>query len=175
MNHFKSVLVALLSVFLLTSCTSLDSYVSPLVRAGHRADYITVDKSDRVMSVWENGKLLNSYRIKGMGARPVGHKEQEGDERTPEGLYAIDEKHKSNNFQYFLRISYPNEQDKARAKSRGVNPGGWVGIHGYRDGWKGFTARQKANWTDGCLSIENLNIKELYDLTSVGTPIYIQP
>ncbi len=169
-------LIAIFALFFLTSCGSnLDNYVSPLVRAGHQIDYITVDKSDRLMTIWERGRAIKHYRVYALGLNPVGHKQQEGDERTPEGLYEIDRKHKSNKYQYFLHISYPNEQDKAQAKARGVKPGGHVGIHGFEDGWKGYKRMNYYDWTDGCIAIKSIESKELYDLIKPGTPIHIKP
>jgi murein L,D-transpeptidase YafK len=168
--------IALIALLFLSSCApNLDKYISPLVWAGHKIDYITVDKSDRLMTIWEQGRAVKHYRIMAMGLNPVGHKQQEGDERTPEGLYTIDTKHKSLKYQYFLRISYPNEQDKARAVARGVRAGGNVGIHGFEDGWKGYKRKQYYDWTDGCIAIQNLESKELFDLIKTGTPIHIKP
>jgi murein L,D-transpeptidase YafK len=134
MNYFSRLLAFLFCCLLLTACETSSGRHSPLVRSGAQADYIVVQKSDKLLTLWSQGKILRTYNILAMGARPNGHKMQEGDERTPEGLYAIDEKHTSQNFQKFLRISYPNKEDKANAKRNGVSPGGQVGIHGDRGG-----------------------------------------
>jgi murein L,D-transpeptidase YafK len=109
------------------------------------------------------------------GADPVGHKQQEGDERTPEGLYFISRKNPSQKFHYFLNFSYPNDEDRRRAKARGVKPGGNVGIHGDKGGWEGFVDRQKTDWTDGCVTVRNHEVEEIYALTPVGTMIEIRP
>ena len=172
----RFLLAAFAALFLLTSCgTDLDNYVSPLVREGHEIDLITVDKSDRLMTIWENGKAVKHYRVYAMGLNPVGHKTEEGDERTPEGLYTIDRKHKSDKYQYFLHISYPNPQDVAQATARGVSPGGQVGIHGFEDGWKGQKRMNYYDWTDGCIAIKSIESKELFDLIRPGTPILLKP
>lgn len=149
--------------------------ISPLVRDGHQADYITIDKSDRMITLWEKGQPLKSYQILSMGWDPVGHKKQEGDGRTPEGHYFIDDKHPSKRFQKFINISYPNAQDKLDAKMRGVPAGGNVGMHGDKGGWAGFKDRQNPAWTSGCLSIKNDSIEEMYQLVPIGTEIFIQP
>jgi murein L,D-transpeptidase YafK len=138
-------------------------------------DFIVVQKKSRVLSLWKSGRLLKTYPIMALGDNPIGQKVYEGDERTPEGQYYIDDKHPSSNFQKFLRISYPNDHDKELAKRFGMPPGGNVGIHGDRGGWDGFVERSKKNWTDGCLAMRNADISEIYDMVSVGTPILIKP
>lgn len=165
-------LLSLAAVLSLTACAS---NISPLVRDGHRADYITIDKSDRMLTLWETGRPLKTYNIMSLGFNPLGHKMEEGDGRTPEGHYYINEKHPSQRFQKFLNISYPNETDIANAYSLGVRPGGSVGIHGDKGGKEGFKDRQSNSWTLGCISVRNKEIEEIYQLVPVGTEIFIQP
>jgi murein L,D-transpeptidase YafK len=167
-------LILLFTVFFVTSCTT-SSYTSPLVRAGHQADLITVDKSDRVLTLWEDSKELKSYKILAFGANPIGHKQYEGDERTPEGDYFISRKNPSKKFHKFLNISYPNEDDKKRARAMGKSPGGFVGIHGDKGGLEGFFDRFDKNWTDGCITVRNHEIDEIYQLVPVGARIIITP
>lgn len=162
----------LLAVGVLSACGSSQS---PLVRSGFKSDYLVVQKQDRVLSLWANGKIIRSYPILAFGANPVGPKMQEGDEKTPEGRYTIDEKHESKKFQKFLEISYPNEEDEKHAKLRHVRVGGNVGIHGDRGGLSGFFQRFDSNWTDGCITLRNDDIEEVYGLVDVGTPIWIKP
>ena len=166
----QRILPLLLLGLFTTSCaspatTSLDE----------QADYVVIEKSARLITLWSQGEILKTYSVLSLGSNPLGHKVQEWDGRTPEGLYLIDEKHDSKKFQKFLRISYPNEQDKARAKELGVEPGGMVGIHGDKGGVSGFFDRMKPNWTAGCVTVRNNAIKEIYDLVAVGTPILIKP
>lgn len=118
---------------------------------------------------------MKSYPILSLGPNPFGHKVHEGDGRTPEGLYLIDEKHDSRKYQKFLRISYPNERDRLHAQQLGLDPGGMVGIHGDKGGLSGFFDRMNPNWTAGCITVRNDAIAEIYDLVAVGTPILINP
>ncbi len=131
------------------------------VVANSAVDYIVVQKSDKVISMWKQGRIIRTYPILSFGADPYGHKVREGDEKTPEGTYYIDRKHPSLKFQKFLNISYPNEVDKARAKQMGVRPGGSVGIHGDKGGVAGFFQRMDKNWTDGCIAVRNADIEEI--------------
>lgn len=138
-------------------------------------DLIVVDKSRRVMTLWTGKKPFKTYRI-GLGGNPVGHKEQEGDSRTPEGRYIIDGKNPNSSFHLSLRISYPNKKDVASARRRGVPPGGWIMIHGTPDS---LVALQSVgvmrDWTLGCIAVTNAEIEEIYKVVRIGTPILIKP
>lgn len=166
-------LSCLLVSLLLTSCAA--SQGAQKASMMEKADYVVVEKSGRTITLWSEGKIIRHYPVLSLGKNPYGHKVFEGDMRTPEGLYLIDKKHKSQRFQKFLRISYPNKADIAKAKSLGVQPGGHVGIHGDKGGVDGFFDRMNPNWTEGCISVRNKAISEIYDLVDVGTPILINP
>lgn len=146
-----------------------------LIAEGVVADYIVIQKKPKLLTLWSGGKILKVYNIRAFGANPIGHKVYEGDEKTPEGNYTIDTKHVSKRFQKFMRISYPNSKDKAVAKSLGVNPGGQVGIHGDEGGFKGFMRQFDSNWTDGCITLRNADLEEVWALTPKGAPILIKP
>lgn len=110
------------------------------------------------------------------GANPEGHKQQEGDERTPEGLYTLDYKKASSSFYKAIHISYPNAQDVADAKKRGVDPGGAIMIHGQKNGmgWAA-AATQLFNWTNGCIALTDEDMEQVWQKVAAGTPIEIQP
>ena len=148
---------------------------NPTGQSPDSVDYIVVQKKDRILSVWKQGHIVKTYTIMAMGADPVGPKVHEGDERTPEGIYFINDKHPSQHFQKFLKISYPNEDDKKLAKQRGLPVGGDVGIHGDRGGLSGFWQRFDRTWTDGCIAMRNADIEDIYNRVAVGTPIVIKP
>ncbi len=188
---FRFCLVSCLCLFAMTlaGCEQSPKYISqqatPLLippRINLQADqketlvdYIMVQKQDRVISLWKDGRIIKTYPILSYGANPIGHKVREGDEKTPEGQYIIDTKHPSQKFQKFLRISYPNEQDKENAKRLGVPVGGHVGIHGDKGGVEGFFQRFDKRWTDGCIAVRNADIEEIYQMVEIGTPIMIKP
>lgn len=54
-------------------------------------DRLVVHKSKRTMSVYSQGRLLKTYPIS-LGKQPGGHKQFEGDGKTPEGKYRINER-----------------------------------------------------------------------------------
>jgi len=138
------------------------------------ADSVLVDKSDEKLYLLKDGRVLAEYSVS-FGARPKGHKEQEGDERTPEGNYVLDYKKEDSSFYRAIHISYPNEEDKRSAAERGVDPGGAIMIHGQRNwlGWLSFIT-QRFNWTDGCIAVTNGEMDEIWDSVPVDTPIEIR-
>jgi len=140
-----------------------------------KIDKIIVNKCDRKLSVFENGKLIKSYKIS-LGKVPEGAKEFEGDMKTPEGLYVINNKNPNSGYHKNLGISYPNDKDEKHAKDFGKNPGGLIKIHGIKNGygWIGRLHLLK-DWTLGCIALTDKEIDELYEMVPIGTPIEIKP
>lgn len=140
-----------------------------------KADMVLVVKSAAKLYLMKNNSVLSEYKV-AFGANPNGHKQKEGDERTPEGLYVLDYKKSDSSFYKAIHISYPNENDKKRAKKAGVNPGGAIMIHGQKNGlgWLSWIT-QRFNWTDGCIAVSNSAMDEIWESVSVGTPIEIRP
>jgi len=111
-----------------------------------------------------------------MGANPKGHKQFEGDEKTPEGEYILDWKNKKSIAYLSLHISYPNEKDKAHAKAQNKSPGGLIMIHGIRNGLGVIGKLHRLyNWTNGCIAVTNFEMKEIYNATPKNCPIIIYP
>jgi len=140
-----------------------------------KIDKIIVEKSKRELQVYSNNKLIKTYKIS-LGRNSVGKKEFEGDNKTPEGEYVINDKNSNSKYHKNLGISYPNKQDMENAKRLGKNPGGQIKIHGIKNGlgWIGKLHLLK-DWTAGCIAVSNKEIDELYDIIKVGTPIVIKP
>lgn len=137
-------------------------------------DYVLVKKSDRKLLLLSNGKPVREYRI-ALGANPKGHKHQEGDRKTPEGIYLLDYKKEDSAFFRAIHISYPDADDIARAEATKVDPGGQIMIHGQKNGF-GWLARvtQSYNWTDGCIAVTDEEMAEIWEMVKEGTPIEIQ-
>ena len=137
------------------------------------ADFVLVDKSDRVLTLFAAGKPYRNFQDLQFGDAPRGHKRFEGDERTPEGHYTIDTRNPASAYHLSLRISYPNPEDRAYAVTRGRSPGGEIFIHG-QPNWLP-AGRLPGDWTDGCIALANAEIEELWRLVPDGTPIEIRP
>lgn len=136
-------------------------------------DKVFVDKSARTLQLLSDDKVIKSYHI-ALGGNPVGHKQQQGDKRTPTGSYILDYKNEKSKFYRSIHISYPNAADKARAKSRGVNPGGDIMIHGQKNGFGHLAAvNQQRDWTDGCIAVTDDEMDEIMAAVKLGTSIDI--
>jgi murein L,D-transpeptidase YafK len=159
--------LAILGLIPLAGCAPAASQTLPT------ADFILVDKSDRVLTLFAGGKPYRNYQGLQLGSAPEGHKHFEGDERTPEGRYTIDTRNPASAYHLSLRISYPGEQDRAYAAARGGSPGGDIFIHG-QPSWLP-AGRLPGDWTDGCIALANAEIEELWRLVPDGTPIEIRP
>jgi murein L,D-transpeptidase YafK len=140
-----------------------------------RVTLIVVEKSARRMTLLRDGVVLGWYTV-ALGSAPSGHKQQEGDGRTPEGTYTIDFKNARSRFHLALRISYPNAADRASAQRRGVSPGGDIMIHGLPNGL-GWLAGLHLwrDWTDGCIAVTDAQIDEIWPVVDVGTAVEIKP
>lgn len=129
-----------------------------------------LDKSERRLTLISGDVPVREYRID-LGFSPKGHKLQQGDGRTPEGLYRINRKNHQSAFHLSLGISYPNAEDRRQAASRGVSPGGDIFIHGEA----GQASKSGTDWTAGCISLPDALMDEIFAAVDIGTPILIAP
>ena len=111
--------------------------------------------------------------------------------RTPDGVFHVVMKNARSKYHKAFVINYPNREDAERGLRDSLitqsqyeaiveadrvfrmppmsTPlGGWIEIHGDGTG-------RRANWTQGCIAIENHRIDQLWDLIHVGTPVVIEP
>jgi murein L,D-transpeptidase YafK len=139
------------------------------------ADRVLVEKAARRLILQRNGTPLKTYRV-ALGRAPVGPKEQEGDQRTPEGLYQIDFHKEDSDYHRALHVSYPEQHDIDRAAAEGLSAGSDIMIHGLPNGrgWIGAFHR-RADWTAGCIAVTDFEIEEIWRAVPDGTPIEIRP
>lgn len=138
-------------------------------------DRVLDEKAARKLSILRQGRVIKSYRI-ALGHNPVGAKQEEGDMKTPEGIYQIDTRNPKSDYHLALHISYPSAEDSARAAARGVNAGFDIMIHGLPNGngWIG-PAHLASDWTAGCIAVTDEEIEELWRAIPDGTTIEIRP
>ena len=162
--RFFGWLAILVAVIGLSGCGSkFKRYYGPEVTQ------VQVHKADRKMYLFHNEKVLKAYDI-GLGFDPVGHKQFEGDGKTPEGQYFISHKNPDSQYHLSLGISYPNPVDLAFAKAEGKSPGGDIFIHGGPN-----TRVSKRDWTWGCVALTDKEIEIVYSMVKPGTPVFILP
>ena len=161
MQFTRRVMMVGLAAFT-AACSKFKTYNGPQVTR------IVVMKSALQMHVLHGDEVLESFGI-GLGFAPAGHKEVEGDGKTPEGRYYIDRRNPDSAFHLSLGISYPNETDRAYAASLGKSPGGDIFIHGQ----KSWSDPGDGNWTAGCIAVTNREIEQIYAMVGKGVPIDI--
>jgi murein L,D-transpeptidase YafK len=139
------------------------------------ADRVVVQKSKRTLELLREGKVFATFPI-ALGRAPRGPKLQEGDGRTPEGVYRIDWRSMQTRYTRALHISYLDERDRGRANAMGVDPGGAIFVHGLPPDYGPFDPpRWYRDWTEGCISVGNAAIAKIWDTVPDGTSIEILP
>ena len=144
---------------------------------GLSADQVLVKKSERKLQLLKAGQVVREYRVN-LGDNPYGHKEREGDKRTPEGDYVLDYRNPRSMYHKSLHVSYPNAEDKRLAQAKGVAPGGLIMIHGrpnYIDSPRILAEYDNRDWTNGCIAVKNAEMDEIWTAVRDGTPIRILP
>ncbi|MBI3419454.1 MAG: L,D-transpeptidase family protein [Proteobacteria bacterium] len=133
------------------------------------ADSVVVIKSERRMILYSQGRAFRIYNV-AIGLDPVGPKMRQGDGRTPEGRYYIDYRKPDSFYYKALHISYPNQEDRERARAYGFSPGGGIMIHGVQPG----APYDHYAMTEGCIAVTNTEIEEIWALVPDHTPIEIR-
>lgn len=142
---------------------------------GTKIDRLVVIKSERIMEAYSGDELVKTYKI-ALGGNPVGDKQSEGDKRTPEGEYTINDRNASSGYHKNLGVSYPNQNDRLAAKALGVDPGGEIKIHGLKNGIGAIGKFHRLlDWTAGCIAVTDQEMDELYNAVGNDTPITIKP
>ena len=140
-----------------------------------KADRILILKSERKLTLYREGRTLQTYLV-ALGGSPEGDKKCQGDQRTPEGTYRIDLKNPASRYHLSLRVSYPDAADRAEARRRGCPPGGDIFIHGLGKGFAHLgKLHRTTDWTLGCVAVTNEEIAEIWKAVDVGTVVEIRP
>lgn len=154
---------------------SCSSAVPPTDSAAQPVDRVFVEKSRRTLTLYSGAQIVKSYEV-ALGKHPEGRKGKQGDARTPEGHYVIDRRNANSGFHRALHVSYPNEDDRARALKANVDPGGDIMIHGIKNGLGAIGRLHRLrDWTNGCIAVTNKEIEEIWDLVPDGTAVEIVP
>ncbi|TAH03943.1 MAG: hypothetical protein EAZ15_01970 [Sphingobacteriales bacterium] len=173
MKIFKTVFLGVIVIFSLLTIYYI--YPESKLRINIKIDKLIVSKSKRLLLAYANGKLVKTYKIS-IGLQPTGDKKFEGDNRTPEGIYIINDKNTNSVCHKNLGISYPNNEDIKYAKQLGKPVGGNIKIHGLPNGF-GFISKfhRWFGFTYGCVMVTNEEVDELYNAVKLGSKIEIIP
>lgn len=144
------------------------------------AVYIIVDKSDYELQVYDEMGWYATYPVV-FGSKSLDDKMIEGDRRTPEGTFRIVNKGSHAKWHKIMMLDYPTREswDKFnRRKAQGViskaaKIGGGIAIHGT---WPNdnIVVDDYTNWTQGCVSLRNADIDEIFSFTPSGTKVIIR-
>jgi hypothetical protein len=139
------------------------------------AERIVVEKGNRRLLLLRGADVIATYPVR-LGLNPYGHKQREGDFRTPEGTYHLSRRNPQSQFYLSLEVSYPNAADRERARESGVRPGGLIMIHGQPNVPRKSPEYYANNdWTDGCIAVSNADMLDIWQRTRLGTTIEIRP
>lgn len=168
-----------------------------LTLAAQQDVVVVIEKSVNKMTVFYQGKPFKNF-LCALGVNPQGDKQRQGDNRTPEGQFFITDKERLNDHPYlgrkWLGLSYPDPVHAIKgiennlinvsqydeiisANAQKAMPpqntllGGWIGIHGGRDD----LTKERVNWTEGCIALQDADLEVLYNLVQYGTPVVIVP
>ncbi len=144
----------------------------PMAPEATQIDHILIEKSARRLTASLNGAIVMQADV-ALGFAPNGDKQQEGDGKTPVGIFRIDRRNPQSAFHLSLGINYPLPEDIERAQSQGIDPGGDIFIHGQPNGVAGLTL--PGDWTAGCIALSNAEMVRLWSVTPTGTVVEIRP
>jgi murein L,D-transpeptidase YafK len=161
---------------------AMSTKAAPTLPPGARVDRLVASKSAHELEAWSGDERLATYRI-AVGAGGEGPKRFEGDRRTPEGVYRIDRRHRSARFHRFLHISYPNDDDRRRYDElrrngevpEGKGIGGDIGLHGESKEKLVRPLGRHVDWTQGCISVSDAEIEQLYRVVVPDAVLEIRP
>ena len=149
---------------------------------------IQISKSKKELNVLNEGSVIKSFYC-GIGKNDRGHKQLEGDMKTPEGEYLVCAKNSKSKYHLSLALNYPNNIDATLALSdnritvseynaictandeQRIPPwdttiGGAIYIHG---------ELEKRNWSEGCIRLNKVDIEWLFENIQHWTPVVIEP
>lgn len=153
-------------------------------RLFHRAPegevYIVVVKSNYELQLFDKDGWYATYPAV-FGSKSLDDKMVQGDRKTPEGTFHILSKRPHEKWNKIMDLDYPTSADVAKfneRKSEGLIPrtakiGDGIAIHGtWPHDDNAVDAYQM--WTNGCVSLKNEDMDEVYKMTPVGTKVIIQ-
>ncbi|CUH86886.1 L,D-transpeptidase catalytic domain [Phaeobacter sp. CECT 5382] len=144
-----------------------------LAAAADRVDRILIEKSARRLTASRQGETVLEYNI-ALGFEPRGDKFQEGDGKTPEGLFKVNRRNEQSSYHLSLGLDYPHAEHKTLAAAAGVSPGGDIFIHGQPNTLGGVLILP-GDWTAGCIAISDAEMDVLWELVELGTVVEIRP
>lgn len=165
--------------------TAAGEQLPPALHAGAE---LLIEKNARRLTLTRGGAVLLRCRV-GLGSCPEGRKRQQGDGRTPEGVYTVCLIKEAGKYGRSLGISYPGRHDAEDALregridlsthrailqrlAAGERPpwgsplGGEIYIH---------EGGSHADWTAGCIALDAQDMDVLFPLRQQIVRVEIRP
>ncbi len=150
---------------------------------------ITIYKQQRLLCLFGQGDAPVFCAPIALGPEPVGPKRQEGDGKTPEGVYHICLTKNPGRHGKSLGLSYPSIQDADKALLEGrIDSATHAAIHaaqqeGRRPPWGSPLGGEiyihgggaQSDWTQGCIALEETDMERLFPLADQITSVEILP
>jgi murein L,D-transpeptidase YafK len=142
--------------------------------------YLVVVKSNYELQVYDKDGWYATYPAV-FGSKSLDDKMVQGDRKTPEGTFHIRSKRPHEKWSKIMDLDFPTAADIAKfndRKARGLIPrnakiGDGIAIHGtWPHDERAVDAYQM--WTNGCVSLKNEDMDEVYSITPVGAKVIIQ-
>lgn len=157
--------------------------------------WLHISVESRTLSVVRGRHVIREIPHFAIGINGADTLRTRGSAVTPKGEFRIERVNPNSQFTTFLGINYPNPAVADQALTAGViteeeaerirrhyrqhrlsypntTLGGHIGIHGL--GSRDPFLNQRVDWTEGCLAIENDQVRELASLVGIDTPVLIQ-
>lgn len=160
-----------------------------------RGIWLLIDSRQETLTVMKDTAPVEVFHNLAFGSSGVGKKQLRGDNVTPRGTFAIGWSNGSSKYYRFWGLTYPSVSDAAdglrrgyitqrqfeeisRAHELGLTPpqntalGGQIGIHGTGRG--SVDIHRFANWTNGCVALENEQVDKLARWIRPGMTVEIR-
>lgn len=183
------------ALFLLASSLALALEEGIPFEPGDEERWILIDTNSYVLTVYKGMRPVANFHNLAIGQSGTARTRREGDKTTPLGEFKIDYISHQSRHHRFLGINYPTPEkallawqegtisfpeylkylDQRRALGRPPQQtalGGMIGIHGVGAG--NVRLHRIANWTDGCIALEDDQIDALSRTIEIGTRVYIR-
>ena len=142
------------------------------------ADKLLIEKARHKLHIVRGTNIVKSFTV-ALGSGGLEQKLFEGDRKTPEGRFAVSGRYPSK-WHTYLALDYPGDADRARyeaAVKRGEAPpkvgaGSAIAIHGHRAD-QPSKLHKVADWTLGCIALDNNEIDEIAAVAPKGTTVEI--
>jgi murein L,D-transpeptidase YafK len=157
--------------------------------------WLHISVKQRTLSVVRGRHVIHEIPHFAIGINGAGNLRTRGSAMTPKGEFRVERINPNSQYATFIAINYPNPRvaDQALAERlitaeeaerirrhyqqhRLSYPntalGGNIGIHGL--GNRDPFLNQRVDWTEGCLAVENEQVRLLSSLVGVNTPVLIQ-